>query len=337
MITRTAPQWRTTARWQQELAQAVRDPDELIRLLELPPSLRAAAQRAAQRFALRVPHAYVKRMQKANPADPLLRQVLPLGEECEDSEGFGTDPVGDLEAMVGDGILHKYRGRVLLTVTGACAVHCRYCFRRHFPYSAANPARDHWQQALDYLHRHEDVEEVILSGGDPLSLSDASLSALVTELETIAHIRRLRLHTRQPVVLPSRVDAHLVQWLAATRLQTVVVLHVNHPNELDAAVHDAVAELARHSGALLNQSVLLAGVNDDADTLVRLSQRLFDFGILPYYLHALDPVQGAAHFQVDEQRARRLHRQIRARLPGYLVPRLVRDIGGEASKTPLPA
>lgn len=335
MITRTAAQWRTTPRWQQEMARAIREPEELVAHLQLPAWLVPAARRAAQQFPLRVPHAYLARMQRGDPADPLLRQVLPLAEEYKPVEGFDTDPVGDLAAMATQGILQKYRGRVLLTVTGACAVHCRYCFRRHYPYAEANPTRARWQGALDYLQRETSIHEVILSGGDPLSLGDDSLAAFVSRLEAIPHIRTLRIHTRQPVVLPSRIDDSLLQWLSATRLQTVVVIHANHANELDDSLAGGLRELKRHVGALLNQSVLLAGVNDERGALVALSQRLFECGVLPYYLHTLDRVAGAAHFEVPMSVARQLHAELRAHLPGYLVPRLVREIPGEPAKTPL--
>jgi EF-P beta-lysylation protein EpmB len=335
MITRTAAQWRTTPHWQQQLAQAVRNPDELINLLQLPTSLQTAAREAASQFPLRVPHSFIQRMEKGNPADPLLRQVLPLAEENQPVAGYRTDPVGDLDAMADRGVLHKYHGRVLLTLTGACAVHCRYCFRRHFPYQDANPARDRWQAALQYLQRHEEVNEVILSGGDPLSLNDRTLSALVARLEQIPHLKRLRIHSRLPVVLPARLDAPLLNWLRETRLQSVMVIHANHANELNDEVAVALQRLKPQVDALLNQSVLLAGVNDDVQTLVDLSERLFACGVQPYYLHALDPVQNAAHFDVDEYRAAQITEGLRGRLPGYLLPKWVREIPGEPAKMPI--
>lgn len=333
MITRT-PGAMHAGGWQAALAGAVRDPGELLALLELPRALEPAARAAAARFALRVPHSYLARMEKGNPHDPLLRQVLPLDEELRPQPGFVTDPVGDLFAMAGGGVLHKYRGRALLITTGACAVHCRYCFRRHFPYSEAR-ATDHWATALDYLRAERSVHEVILSGGDPLSLSDARLQELMGALAAIPHLRRLRIHTRQPIVLPERVDAGLLHTLRTCPLPLVVVLHCNHPNEIDPAVHDALGALRASVDALLNQSVLLRGVNDDAATLATLSEALFDAGALPYYLHLLDPVAGAAHFAVAEDRARALLGALRARLPGYLVPQLVREQPGAPSKTPV--
>jgi EF-P beta-lysylation protein EpmB len=234
--------------------------------------------------------------------------------------------------MVAPGILHKYHGRVLLTATGACAVHCRYCFRRHYPYAEANASVDDWQAALDYLSRDTSVSEAILSGGDPLTLSDRRLGRFVFALERLSHIRRLRVHTRLPVVLPARVDDRLLEWVSSTRLKTVLVIHANHPNELDDEVRAGLARL-KHAGVeLLNQSVLLRGVNDSADTLVALSEALIEAGVIPYYLHLLDRVDGAAHFEVSEAHARHLQAELTARLPGYLVPRLVREVAGAPAK-----
>ncbi len=325
-----------TVQWQTELADAVCDPAELIRMLELEPGLLGPARAAARLFPLRVPRAFVARMHKGDPADPLLRQILPLGMELVDTPGFSTDPVGDLASRQRPGVLHKYLGRVLLIATGTCGVHCRYCFRRHFPYADESARADGWREALDYLRGDTSVREVILSGGDPLSLNDRLLAELVSALQRIPHIYRLRIHTRQPVVLPSRVDASLLAWLAACRLQKVVVLHVNHAHELDAAVRTACANFRQAGVMLLNQSVLLRGVNDSAETLAGLSEALCAAGVIPYYLHMLDRVQGAAHFDVPESRARTLMVELRARLPGYLVPRLVREVPGASGKVPLP-
>jgi EF-P beta-lysylation protein EpmB len=271
-------------------------------------------------------------MQWRDPHDPLLRQVLPLADECLASEGYGDDPVGDLNAMVVPGLLHKYEGRVLLTATGACAVHCRYCFRRHFPYADANPLADQWRQSLDYIAGDESITEVILSGGDPLSLSDRRLAELVRRLDAIEHLRRLRLHTRLPIVLPERVNDEMLDWLGATRLKTAIVVHANHANEIDASVVAALKRLKASGTALLNQSVLLRGVNDSAEALMDLSEKLFDAGVLPYYLHLLDKVQGAAHFAVRESDAQQLMAEIGRQLPGYLLPRLVREIPGAPGK-----
>jgi EF-P beta-lysylation protein EpmB len=274
-------------------------------------------------------------MHRGNCRDPLLRQVLPIDDENRIQPGYSEDPLQESAAMPVPGLLHKYKGRVLLTVTGACAIHCRYCFRRHFPYSEANPAGDEWQQSLHYIRTNSDIQEVILSGGDPLSLPDDKLAKLVEHLQAIPHVRRLRIHTRTPVVLPDRIDDALLGWLSATPLNTIIVLHINHANEIDCAFNQAVKKLSRTGVSLLNQSVLLRGVNDSAGTLQELSERLFDTGILPYYLHQLDPVQGAAHFAVDDDSAIKIVNRLNNRLPGYLVPKLVREIAGRGSKTPV--
>jgi lysine-2,3-aminomutase-related protein len=331
MIPRTRSASHTPS-WQKALACAVTDPAELLRLLQLDPALLPGAQRAARLFPLRAPRGYVARMRRGDPSDPLLRQVLPLDDECVAASGFVTDPVGDLAAMIVPGVLRKYRGRALLVTTGACAVHCRYCFRRHFPYGEAHAAKEGWRAAIQYLLAEPSVTEVILSGGDPLTLSDRKLAELCAMLAEIKHIQRLRVHTRLPIVLPERVDDTLLRTLTSTRLQTVMVVHANHANELDDAVGEALASL-RHAGIiLLNQTVLLRGVNDQSDTLADLSEALFAAGVLPYYLHLLDPVQGAAHFDVPEATGRALMANLCARLPGYLVPRLVREEEGEPGK-----
>jgi len=326
---------RQTPGWQSELARAITDPQALLTLLQLGAEHLPAARAAARLFPLRVPRGFAARMRPGDPHDPLLRQVLPLGEECLTQEGFGPDPVGDSAAMVVPGVLHKYEGRVLLTATGACAVHCRYCFRRHFPYSEANAFADHWQEALTYVASDTAIIEVILSGGDPLTLSDRRLAEFTEKLAAIPHVQRLRIHTRLPIVLPERVNDELIDWLGATRLKTIVVVHANHANEIDATVCAAVARLKAAGVSLLNQSVLLRGVNDSAGALAQLSTSLFDAGVLPYYLHLLDRVQGAGHFEVNEMAARDLMTQLNARLPGYLVPRLVREVSGAPAKSPV--
>jgi EF-P beta-lysylation protein EpmB len=328
-ITAAIPQ---SPRWQVEMAAAITDPAELLAAVGLGEEWLSGARAAATLFPLRVPHAFIARMRRGDPTDPLLRQVLPLANECLIVPEYGVDPVGDRAAMVAPGVLHKYKGRVLLTVTGACAVHCRYCFRRHFDYADANPAGAHWRAALDYIAADPTITEVILSGGDPLSLSDRRLTELVERIAGIAHVQRLRIHTRTAVVLPTRVTDELIATLRATRLATAVVIHVNHANEIDTQVHTVLARLRATGVTLLNQSVLLRGVNDDADALAQMSEGLFAAGVLPYYLHVLDKVRGAAHFDVPEPAARKLHAQLSARLPGYLVPRLVREVMGAASK-----
>lgn len=332
MIPASEAAWQTP-RWQQELARAISDPAELLRVLELDGALLPGARRAAKLFRLRVPHPFVARMRRGDPADPLLRQVLPLDAETLAVPGYRSDPLEETVAGVDDGVLHKYHGRALVIATGACGVHCRYCFRRHFPYGDSRAARDGWRPVLERFRNDTTLTEAILSGGDPLSLSDARLAQLVAGLDAVPHLRRLRIHTRQPVVLPSRVDGRLLDWLRRTRLQRLIVLHVNHANEIDDEVAGAAAELRAAGAVLLNQSVLLRGVNDSVDALCALSDRLFTAGVMPYYLHLLDPVAGAAHFDVAEAIAVRLLAGVQARLPGYLVPRLVREIPGETAKT----
>jgi EF-P beta-lysylation protein EpmB len=328
--------------WQQELAAAVRDPLELLALLDLTPhdlgaGITASSLLAAMRdFPLRVPRGFVGRMRRGDAADPLLRQVLPHPDELRSVPGYRSDPLEETAARAAPGLLQKYTGRALLVTTGACAVHCRYCFRRHFDYSMGEEeGAPRWSAALERLAGDPATGEIILSGGDPLSLGNARFGALLERLAQIPHLQRLRIHTRTPVVLPSRVDAGLLQLLATWRDRLVVVIHANHPAEIDAGTAAALRNLGAHCTALLNQSVLLAGVNADAAVLGQLSHRLFAAGVLPYYLHQLDRVAGAAHFAVDDTIALRLHASLAASLPGYLVPRLVREIPGEAGKTAL--
>ena len=319
------------------MAEAITDPGQLLEALALDPALLTPSLAAAARFRLRVPRPYLARMRRGDPRDPLLRQVLPVGEELLDAEGYEGDPLGEAAANRVPGLLHKYQGRALLVTTGACAVHCRYCFRREFPYDAQHSGDGRWAEALACIAADESIEELILSGGDPLSLSNARLEVLARSLAPIAHLRRLRVHTRTPVVLPARVDDGLLAWLRALPWPAVVVVHTNHAQEIDNGVADAFARIRATGAQLLNQSVLLAGVNDDETSLVDLSTALFRAGALPYYLHLLDRVRGASHFDVPEARGRELLRAIHARLPGYLVPRLVREEAGAAGKTPLGA
>src|SRR5690606_17341879 len=293
---------------------------------------------AAQDFPLRVPRGFVARMRPGDPADPLLRQVLSLPEELQVVEGYGVDPVGETAARDAPGLLRKYAGRALLVTTGACAVHCRYWFRRHYDYGAdLGGEQPRWSAALAQLAADPHTQEVILSGGDPLSLGNARLGALLARLAQIPHLQRLRIHTRTPIVLPSRVDAGLLASLAPWRDRLAIVVHAHHSAKLAASVERALRALRDSSAALLIQSVLLAGVNDDPQSLAELSRRLFEVGVLPYYLHQLDRVAGAAHFAVDDAAALRLQAALRDALPGYLVPRLVRELAGSASKTPLHA
>lgn len=322
-------------RWQQLWREAVTDPLDLLARLGLSARAAELLPAADTGFPLRVPHGFVAKMRHGDAADPLLLQVLPQAAELATVPGFGRDAVGDLDARAASGVLHKYEGRALLVATGSCAVNCRYCFRRHFPYAEETAAANRWRAALDHVRADATIGELILSGGDPLSLSTPKLAELGAALATIPHVRRLRIHTRLPVVLPERVDGEFRDWLAALPLQKVVVLHANHPNEMDAQVARACADLRAAGATLLNQSVLLRRVNDDDATLAGLSERLFDAGVLPYYLHQLDRVAGAAHFEVDDERARALVAALRARLPGYLVPRLVREVAGAPHKIPL--
>lgn len=293
------------------------------------------SDQAAAQFALRVPMGFVAKMRRGDSNDPLLRQVLPILDEDQLAEGFSLDAVGDAAAKGGTGIIHKYRGRALLITTGSCAIHCRYCFRRHFPYAGETAASQHWSEAIDYLKSDTGITEVILSGGDPLSLSTAKLEELTDALTRLAHIKRLRIHTRLPVVLPERVDDELLAWLGNLSWPVAIVIHANHANELTNDVAHAVKKLRDCHVTVLNQAVLLKGVNDNVHGQIELSERLFEIGVLPYYLHQLDKVQGAAHFQIDDQQARDIHQSMMRALPGYLVPKLVQEIAGEASKTPL--
>ena len=311
--------------WQQELAEAITSPEELAAVLGLEATDLTGARQAGARFRLRVPRSFVARMRPGDPNDPLLRQVLPLAAELADEAAYVEDPVGERSALRARGLLQKYRGRALLITTPTCAVHCRYCFRREFPYEEPSGAAPRWSEALAAIAADGSLEEIILSGGDPLSLSNARLENLTRALAAIPHLRRVRVHTRQPVVLPARVDEGLTRWLRGSVLPIVFVLHINHPNELDAELVAACARLRATGITLLNQSVLLAGVNDDVEVLAELSRKLFTAGVLPYYLHALDRVRGAAHFAVSDERARLLAGQLAARLSGYLVPRLVRE------------
>ena len=335
MIPTTRP-FRQPPAWQRALQDAVTDPAELLSLLGLGPEWLASARAAARRFPLKVPRGFVARMRRGDPQDPLLRQVLPLDAELDEVPGFGTDPVGDLAAKAGPGLLHKYAGRALLVTTGACAVHCRYCFRRHFPYEEENASRAGFGPALDAIRADPSVGEVILSGGDPLTLGDRRLATLFDGLREIPQVRRVRLHTRLPVVLPERIDAGFLAVWSALPLQKVIVVHANHAREIDDAVRTAVAGLRATDTIVLNQAVLLRGVNDQVGDLVDLSEALFEAGVLPYYLHVLDRVAGAAHFDLPLETAQRLAAELAARLPGYLVPRLVREEPGAAAKTVLP-
>ena len=325
----------TYVSWQAALKDSVRDPRELCRILELPPADADQALAAARDFPLFVPRSFVARMQKGDAGDPLLRQVLPLADELESPQGYLKDPVGDQQATLRPGLLHKYHGRVLMVATGACAVHCRYCFRRHFPYTSTPRSPAEWEPALAVIAQDDSLREVILSGGDPLMIVDEHLAELAGNLADVKHLRRLRVHTRLPIMIPERVTDELVAWLCGTRLTPIVVVHVNHPAEIDRPVAATLQRLTHAGIMVLNQAVLLRGVNDTADTLVELCEKLVDLRIAPYYLHQLDPVLGAAHFEVPVAEGKRLMAELRRRLPGYAVPRYVREVAGAASKLPL--
>lgn len=334
MIHRTAATWQTET-WQEALKGLIRTPEELCRVLELNPGLLEGARAGAGDFALRVPRAYAARMEKGNPRDPLLLQVLPLAEELNAEPGYTEDPLAEAEANPHPGLIHKYRGRVLLIVTGSCAINCRYCFRRHFPYENNRTGKASWQPALDYIRRDRSITEVIFSGGDPLGAPDSLLAWLSGQIADIDHVQRLRVHSRLPVVIPARITDNCLDWLATSRFANTLVIHANHANEIDHEVAGALARLRGAGVTVLNQTVLLRGINDSLEALQNLSERLFTCGVLPYYLHLLDKVKGAAHFDVDTASAVHLHRQLQASMSGYLVPKLVREIAGEPCKTPV--
>lgn len=318
--------------WRTELKRAVRDPAQLLSILHLPASLLPAAEAAAEDFPLFAPWSYIGRMTPGKLDDPLLRQVLPLAEELTEAPGFTRDAVGDSAATKSAGLLQKYQGRALLITTGACAVHCRYCFRRHFPYSTAPKSVDDWEPALDLLRADESIDEVLLSGGDPLTLVDSTLAELARRLAVIPHLKRLRIHSRLPVLIPQRVTSELLAWLRGTRLAPIMVIHANHAQEIDDSVAVALARLVDAGIPVLNQTVLLRGVNDRTPALVDLSRRLINLRVMPYYLHQLDRVAGAAHFEVDPRQGLELIAEMRHYLPGYAVPRYVHEIAGEGHK-----
>ncbi|ALR75108.1 EF-P beta-lysylation protein EpmB [[Enterobacter] lignolyticus] len=321
--------------WLSQLADVITSPDELLRLLDLEANEDLLAGREAKRlFALRVPRAFVARMEKGNPNDPLLKQVITSQDEFVAAPGFSTDPLEEQHSVV-PGLLHKYLNRALLLVKGGCAVNCRYCFRRHFPYAENQGNKRNWQVALAYIAAHPELDEIIFSGGDPLMAKDHELDWLISELEAIPHIKRLRIHSRLPVVIPARITGALAERFARSSLQILLVNHINHAQEIDDDFRAAMKTLRQAGVTLLNQSVLLRGVNDNAQTLANLSNALFDAGVMPYYLHVLDKVQGAAHFMVSDDEARTIVRELLTLISGYMVPKLAREIGGEPSKTPL--
>ncbi|HSG60590.1 MAG TPA: EF-P beta-lysylation protein EpmB [Pseudomonadales bacterium] len=322
IIPNIAPIWQSQS-WQNLLANAYDNSADLLAALALDERDIDSSIKAAQDFPLRVPASYVAKMQKGDPNDPLLRQVLPLGAELDAITGFSNDPLDERERNPLPGIVHKYHGRVLLITSGACAINCRYCFRRHFPYQENNPSLNEWQQSLDYIAARPEIDEVILSGGDPLAASDKYLTKLVAHIAAIPHVRRLRIHSRLPIVIPQRITQETLSWMDVERFDIAFVVHANHPNELDSLTAAAFSMLRQHGITLLNQGVLLAGINDNVDTQVALSKGLFSQGVLPYYMHALDKVTGAAHFDVSHVQAQLLASALLEALPGYLVPKFV--------------
>ena len=334
MITRTIPTCQTED-WQKQLSGAFTSVKQLLEYLQIPKQDYPQWAQAEKDFPLRVPEAFARKMQSGDINDPLLRQVLPVLQETDNAPGFTKDPLMERNANPTRGLLHKYKSRVLVILGSACAVHCRYCFRRHFPYEDNALSQQEFAEIAEYVKQSPDVNEVILSGGDPLITNNSRLKHLLETLEQIPHLTKIRFHTRTPVVLPARIDAEFIDLLQQTRLQTIMVLHCNHPREIDDAFAAAMSALKAAGVTLLNQSVLLKEVNDNADTLVQLSEALFSAHILPYYLHLLDPVAGASHFDVPEETGTRLINQLLAELPGYLVPKLVREEPDKSSKTPV--
>lgn len=318
--------------WQRALSDLVTDPRELLSLLHLDSQYLDHLLVGGSHFPLKVPRGFIARIQKGNWHDPLLQQVLPLAKELEKIPGYTLHPLQETSKNPVPGLLHKYAGRVLVLLTNACAIHCRYCFRRHFPYEDNNPGRIGWKKIFEYIRQDQTIHEVILSGGDPLAVSDALLQSFTDQLAEINHVKRLRIHTRLLVVLPERITDEFLTWITHLSFKPVIVIHVNHPQEINDEVCFALKRL-RDAGILLfNQSVLLKNINDDANVLSTLSEILFTQGVIPYYLHLLDPVEGAGHFAVDLSRVRELHHAMMLRLPGYLVPRLVCEKPDELSK-----
>lgn len=319
--------------WQKALGDLVTDPRELFELLDLDHGYLADAIAATKLFPLRLPRQFIDRMEPGNISDPLLQQVLPLKAEFIQKPHFTTDPLQESQHNPLPGLLHKYHGRVLLTIAGSCAINCRYCFRRTFNYDQNSPGMNGWDRIIDYIKARTEINEVIYSGGDPLIANDNYLSRLTKKLGQIPHLKRLRIHSRLPIVIPERICDDFVAWFASSRLQPILVIHCNHPNEINKSVIEKMQQLKQCGVVLLNQSVLLKGINDDAETLIALSERLFAANVMPYYLHLLDRVSGTTHFEVSEQKAKYLLLQITTKLPGYLVPKLVREEAAASAKS----
>lgn len=320
--------------WQKDLQKVITEPEKLLRLVNIDPEQYLQHFKARQLFPVRVPLPFIQRMKKGDFNDPLLKQVMPLSSEFVITDGFVNDPLEEHDT-VATGLLHKYSNRVLMIVKSGCAVNCRYCFRRHFPYQDNSPNKQHWQPALDYITEHTEVSEVIFSGGDPLMASDQHLTWLIKQIEKNSHVKWLRIHTRLPVVIPNRITQGLVSLLKDSRLKATVVLHINHGNEIDLKLTQALKPLRDANIPLFNQSVLLKDINDNAKTLIELSEKMYMAGIQPYYLHLFDAVQGAAHFDVKEEVAVKIMNEMLATLPGFLMPKLVREIAGQTNKTPI--
>ncbi len=334
-VTQSTSEHAAVESWQRGLATAVRDPDELIELLQLSDDWREPARRAARLFPLLVPRSFLDRIEPGNPRDPLLLQVLPLAAEEIVSDNFLLDAVGDQNSKRAPGLLQKYAGRALMMATGACAIHCRYCFRRHYAYGDDPKRLADWEPAFEVLRKDESIHEVILSGGDPLMLTDRRLEELISRLQSIPHLRRLRVHTRLPIVLPERVTPALLELLTAGPLTPILVVHANHSRELLGTCGEALRKLVRSGCTVLNQAVLLRGINDDVEILAALCEQLINLGVMPYYLHQLDRVIGTAHFEVPEGRGFELIAALRSRLPGYAIPQFVREIAGQPNKVPI--
>jgi len=318
--------------WQQELAEGFNNIDDICEYLNISQADKTLLP-SSSTFPLRVPREFVARMEKGNINDPLLKQILPTKNENISASGFSNDPVGDINAITEAGVIHKYQGRVLLITTGSCAINCRYCFRRNFPYSDFQLSTKKHQKAINYIQNRSDISEVILSGGDPLLLNEQKILGLMQQLQAIPHIKRIRIHSRIPIVLPSRITAELCNGLSKIKKELVLVAHSNHANELNSKVRSAFEDLKEANVTLLNQAVLLKGINDDSQQLIELSEKLFSMGVLPYYLHLLDRAAGTAHFETSENQAIALMNQLKKNLPGYLVPKLVREQAGAESKT----
>ncbi|MGZ5576069.1 MAG: EF-P beta-lysylation protein EpmB, partial [Methylobacter sp.] len=321
-----------TKNWQQQLAEAFNNIGDLCRYLNLSPNDLPISIAAAENFPLRVPLNFAACIEKGNAHDPLLRQVLPMSEELLDYPGYSNDPVGDLAAATQVGVLHKYHGRVLFINTGSCAINCRYCFRRNFPYTDLQLSKQQEDAAIKSIQNDTSISEVILSGGDPLLLSDSRLARLIRQLDGIDHLKRIRIHSRLPIVLPARITAEFINTLTQSPKQIIIVVHCNHANEINDRVIAACNSLKNNGITLFNQSVLLKGVNDNAEVLCELSEQLFSHGIIPYYLHLLDKATGTGHFEVSETEALTLMQQVQAALPGYLAPKLVKEQAGATSK-----